>query len=402
MKPNPLYLIFFCFTLIFTGLIETTLGQQSGQAVKGSQISFKKHILTDEFLAEGVAVGDVNHDGLIDVMAGAYWFEAPHWTKHEMTKPVTYEYDKGYSNAFVCHALDVNRDGWIDFVRIGFPGKEVMWYENPKNQEGYWKSHAIYPTLGNESAGFYDLDGDGELEIVGGNSTTGEIIWLKAPASMEDKAWKVYTVSQKESPGTAPYYHGLGVSDMNGDGRMDIIIREGWWEAPKDPTQATWKFHPADLGEASAQMYAYDFNGDGLMDVLSSSAHELGVWWHQQMRDEEGNVSWKTHLIDESYTQTHGLSLVDINSNGLPDFVTGKRFFAHMGSDPGEFDPPYLYWYEYIPGKNPTWIPHRIDDNSGVGVHVVTEDITKDGWIDIIIANKKGVFVFEQERKNIR
>jgi len=380
----------------FTGLV---YGQQIPLAVKGDLISFKKHVLTTEFLAEGVAVGDVNQDGLIDVMAGAYWFEAPHWTMHEITKPVKYEYDKGYSNAFVCHAMDVNHDGWIDFVRIGFPGKEVMWYENPKNQGGYWKAHAIYPTLGNESAGFYDIDGDGNLEIVGGNASTGEIIWLKAPTSAESKEWKVYTVSQKESPGAAPFSHGLGIGDMNQNGRMDIVIREGWWEAPEDPTHGGWKFHPADLGEAAAQMFVYDFNGDGLMDVLSSSAHELGVWWHQQMKDERGIVTWKTHLIDESYTQTHGLSLVDINSNGLPDFVTGKRFFAHMGSDPGEFDPPYLYWYEYIPGENPTWIPHRIDDDSGVGVHVVTQDITGDGLIDIIIANKKGVFVFEQERK---
>ncbi|MGY6744333.1 MAG: FG-GAP repeat domain-containing protein [Cecembia sp.] len=372
--------------------------QESVQAVNAERITFKKHVLTDEFLAEGVAIGDVNNDGLMDVMAGAYWFEAPHWTRHELTKPVKYEYDKGYSNAFVCHAMDVNRDGWIDFVRIGFPGREVMWYENPKNEGGYWKAHAIFPTLGNESAGFYDIDGDGFLEIVGSNAATGEMIWLKAPSSPEEKAWTVFPISRNESPGTAPFSHGLGVGDMNGNGRMDVIIREGWWEAPEDPTQSPWTFHAADLGEASAQMFAYDFNGDGLMDILSSSAHDQGIWWHEQIKGADGRVSWETHVIDSSYTQTHALSLVDINSNGLPDFVTGKRFFAHLGTDPGEFDPPYLYWYEFVPGPEPRWIPHRIDDDSGVGVHVVTEDITGDGLVDIIVANKKGVFVFEQRR----
>jgi hypothetical protein len=287
----------------------------------------------------------------------------------------------------------------VDFVRIGFPGKEVMWFENPKNEGGFWKSHAIYPTLGNESAGFYDLDGDGKLEIIGGNSSTGEIIWIKAPESPQNMEWKVYTISRKDSPGSAPFSHGLGVSDMNGNGRNDIIVKEGWWESPEDPRSPDWKFHPANLGEASAQMYAYDFNGDGLKDVLSSSAHELGVWWHQQIKDQTGEVSWKTHHIDNTYTQTHGVAFVDINSNGLPDFITGKRFFAHMGTDPGEFDPPYLYWYEFIPGPSPNWIRHQIDDDSGVGVHLVAEDITKDDLVDIIIANKKGVFVFEQERK---
>jgi hypothetical protein len=93
------------------------------------------------------------------------------------------------------------------------------------------------------------------------------------------------------------------------------------------------------------------------------------------------------------------VAFVDINSNGLPDFITGKRFFAHMGSDPGEFDTPYLYWYEFIPGPIPKWNRHQIDNDSGVGVHVVAEDITGDGLVDVIIANKKGVFVFEQERR---
>ena len=70
-----------------------------------------------------------------------------------------------------------------------------------------------------------------------------------------------------------------------------------------------------------------------------------------------------------------------------------------MGKDPGEYEPPVLYWFEFKPGKTPTWVPHLIDDSSGLGVHVVTQDITRDGLTDIITANKKGVFVFTQVRK---
>src|SRR5690554_5740789 len=170
------------FLMLVTATLLQCKSQGSGvKEVPGERISFKKHLLFDEFIAEGVAVGDVNQDGKIDVMAGAYWFEAPDWKKHELAPPQKFEYDKGYSDAFISQGMDVNLDGWVDFVRIGFPGEEVQWFENPKNQGGHWDVHLIHETFGNESAGFYDVDGDGRLDILGGNPPTGEMIWLKSP-----------------------------------------------------------------------------------------------------------------------------------------------------------------------------------------------------------------------------
>ncbi|MBD3629362.1 VCBS repeat-containing protein [Cyclobacterium sp.] len=380
--------------LIGTILLPPSMGQDAS-GVPASEISFRKHTLSNTFLAEGAAIGDVNQDGLMDVMAGAYWFEAPDWTPHELEVPQEFQYDKGYSNAFISYGMDVNQDGWVDFVRIGFPGKEVQWFENPKNKPGHWEVHLIHESLGNESAGFFDVDKDGIKDLVGSIPETGEMVWFRAPSRPDDLAWKKYPISEKKSPGTAQFSHGLGMGDINGDGRKDLLITGGWWEAPEDPTKGPWEFHAANLGEPAAQMYVQDFNEDGLPDVVSSSAHKLGIWWHEQKKSGQ----WETHLIDDSFTQTHGLELVDMNGDGHPDLVTGKRYFAHMGNDPGEYDTPYLSWYAFTPGPEPQWTQQVIDKDSGVGVHVITADFNGNGLIDVVVANKKGVFVFEQVRE---
>ncbi|HVG14575.1 MAG TPA: VCBS repeat-containing protein [Chitinophagaceae bacterium] len=380
-----------CF---YTGC--TTMGQTVVNKDGVKTLAFTRQVLTDQFIAEGVAVGDVNKDGLIDVLAGAFWFEAPGWKQHEIMKPEKFEYDKGYSDAFISQAMDVNFDGWTDFLRIGFPGKEAYWFENPQGKSGHWKKHLIHDAVGNESAGFYDVDGDGRLDLLGGNASKKQMTWFKAPSSAGNLEWQPFPISPEGNLGSEPFSHGLGMGDMNGDGRRDVIITKGWWEAPKDVHQPGWVFHEANLGQAAAQMYAHDFDGDGDQDVVSSSAHGLGIWWHEQVTEKGGGEArWTTHQISNAFTQTHGLVLTDMNKDGSPDLVTGKRYFAHMGRDPGEFEPPVLYWFELKKGSTPAWVPHLIDNSSGVGVQVVVEDINGDGLKDIISANKKGVFVFK-------
>jgi hypothetical protein len=358
----------------------------------GPEIKFKKTRLDDKFRSEGSAVGDFNHDGKLDISAGNVYYAAPDWHMVRVLEQPK-EYDPhGYSNSFCNFADDVNGDGRTDLLVVDFPGQQTWWCEQPEKEGEPWKQHVATPVTNNESPGYYDILGGGKRQLLLGYEP-GRHIGFAAPAADRQAAWTLTPVSQPNAPGTDKFSHGIGAGDVNGDGRNDILVREGWWEQPASQSESTWTFHPANFGDNCAQMYVYDFDGDGDNDVLTSSAHAVGIWWHEQTKD-----GWQTHEIDKSFSQTHSLCLADINGDNLPDFVTGKRWWAHgPGGDTGSDQPAVMFWFELArkDGKA-EWIAHKFDDDSGVGTQFEVADVNGDGLVDVVTANKKGAHYFEQ------
>jgi hypothetical protein len=375
-------------------------------------ITWKKTVIEGKFRSEGVAVADVNKDGKIDIMIGDSWYEAPSWTKHDIRKPGDYgDGLKGYSRCMTCWTDDINGDGWADQIVIGFPGVPTLWYENPKGQPGYWPEHEAWHSSCNETPLYTDLFGDGHRVLVmgwqpKGKNNQGQMAWF-TPGSDPTQPWEMHAVSEPSSseqiiPGTSQFSHGLGTGDLNGDGRLDVICTGGWWEQPESGRSGStpWTFHPAKLGDAVADMIAYyDVNHDGKVDVIASSAHDFGIWWFERTGEKDGDTAFVKHdLFPKLVSETHALIAADINRDGIKDLVTGKRYWSHGLGAPGADQPPRLYWFEAARGAdgNTTFIPREIDDQSGIGTQFVVADVNGDGLLDIVTANKKGVFLIEQ------
>ncbi len=378
---------------------------------KETPVSWKKTVIEAKFRSEGVGIGDVNKDGKLDVLVGDSWYEAPSWTRHDIRKPGDYgDGLHGYSPCMTCWTDDVNGDGWADEIVIGFPGVPALWYENPKGKEGYWPEHQVWHSSCNETPLYADLFGDGHRVLLmgwqpKGKNDQGQMAWF-TPGSDPTQSWEMHAVSEPSTPGkiipgTSQFSHGLGIGDLNGDGRQDVICTGGWWEQPESGRSSStpWIFHPAKLGDAVADMIAYDVNHDGKADVIASSAHKFGIWWFERTGSADGDGAFVKHdLFPDLVSETHALIAADINRDGLKDLVTGKRFWSHGRSEAGSDKPARLYWFEAARGADgkTSFTPRVIDDQSGIGTQFVVADFNGDGLLDIVTANTQGVFHFEQ------
>lgn len=349
----------------------------------GQPAAFRHVQIDPAFRSEGVAVADFDRDGQLEVAAGNVLYRGPDWAMVPLGEAPR-EFDPaGYSDAFLCFAEDLDGDGWLDLIRVGFPGAPTDWLRNPGAAGGPWAVYRAVDVTGGESPPWTDVDGDGGNELV---YFGPDGLSLAAPGDDPTAPWPQRVIA---SPGDPRPGHGLGVGDLDLDGRLDLVCPDGWWRQPADGS-TPWPFVRAKLSEACAQMAVMDADGDGDQDILSTSAHQYGVWWTEQTAD-----GWVMHEIDASVSQTHAMHLADLNGDGLLDIVTGKRFWAHKEGDPGVDEPAMMLWYELQrTADGPRWTKHELHDDSGVGLHFVLCDLDGDGRTDIICSSKKGVNLF--------
>jgi hypothetical protein len=346
-------------------------------------------------------VADINRDGTPDIVAGPFYYLGPDYSaQREMYLPQSLNPGTVAAvHSRIQIAYDFTGDGWPDVVRVYPNGARL--YVNPKTESRRWETFDVL-TVSTEIALFRDVTGDGTPEVIFGGG--GAYNYANPDPAKPTGKWIVHAFSQ----GVTPNPHGLGVGDMNKDGRVDILAPAGWWEGPaKGTPPGPWTFHPASFGGGGAEMCAYDVNGDGLTDVVTAlAAHRWGLSWFEQKKD----ATFEEHAImgdfstknagGVTFSELHGSGCADLNGDRIPDFITGKRYWSHLEnfSGPDLYGAPVLYVYKTV--RNPKapggaeFVPELIHNRSGIGSTIVVSDLNKDAALDIVTSTNLGTFIF--------
>jgi hypothetical protein len=399
--------------LVFVSLASC---EHEARVAPPTSVSFEKVALTKLYISEGASIGDIDADGKPDVVAGPLVWRGPELTLSFAYAPVKpASVTQGYAENFFTFPDRITDDEWTDILKVGLPGTMAQLAVNPgqqplptTNSESACTHCDVQPQVCNESPQYIDVIGDGREELI---AFSQGYLTLATPTEDPTQPWTVLRVSPHQPKKFQQYQHGLGAGDINGDGRIDLLEKSGWWEQPDSWDGKTpWAFHAFAFApeQGGAQMFAYDIDGDGDNDVVTAlNAHRYGMAWYEQVRDGD-RIDFKTHTVMTDkpggspygvcFSQPHAMLCADIDGDGIKDVVTGKCYFAHNGADPGAHDPAVLYWFRTVRHDDGSaeLVPYLIDDDSGVGRQITAGDLNGDGKTDIVVANKKGVFAFLQ------
>lgn len=351
----------------------------------------------------GKSVGDINGDGLPDLIVGGHgnshlslferllvklsiqeiknqvgelvWYENPGWQKHLISDKYKFSTDH--------EVADVDGDGLMDIVSL--TDQQLVWFRNPDWTSIVIESRALHDIELN------DLDADGKIDIIGRNQSRfghndGNKLHFYRQNHPSD--WTHFAI-------IIPHGEGLKVADMDGDMKPDIVVNGYWYKNPGSLSEkrlwdgytygSTWQWPDVFIDVA-------DINKDGQPDVVLAPAEPQGERYHISWFESPAleNSDWREHVIDDGVeTVHHFIAAKDMDNDGEIDIITSEM---HQGQDPDETK---VYW-NHDAGQQ--W---RKEVIATTGSHSMqAKDIDNDGDIDLFGANWSGKYQAVELWKN--
>jgi hypothetical protein len=324
---------------------------------------------------------DINGDGYPDVIAATAhelaWYEYPTWAKHTVAYGTNFTTDM--------QVPDVNNDGVPDIVVPDGPRGKLTWFENPRGHGADpatdpWVPHLIgyQKTTFAHDVQVGDVNGDGKLDVVTRNGSAGRpgntILWLQKSS---DSWVRVELPTVVSGEGTA-------IADINRDGRLDVIQNGYWLECPKDdPASGTWIVHEIDrnwpdlVGATVA-----DLNRDGRPDLVLSPAESKGkLAWYEAPPDPV-REKWIEHVIDPDVEFIHTFKVADVDNDGNLDIVTAEMLGSGYHKEIHSRARVSVYLNR---GDSLHWKQQVVATTGGHNLRVA--DLNSDGTVDIISSN---------------
>jgi len=344
-----------------------------------------------------VALADIDRDGVVDIVSGLQWFSGASLSRHALCPPdATSAIDIGKTVPY-----DLDNDGDLDLIANRRP-QELFWLENPGPPYTVtWQKHHItnsvkYPEL----LVFADVDGDGRDEMVGSDDGPGFGLRVyELPDDPRDpEAWSWETID-------ASPLHGLGIGDLNGDGRPDIVSDFVWFE---HGAGGDWHRHALPCPDTTPkkrmamQIKVCDVDGDGDEDIIMTRAHEYGALWLESSGGRLPEFTPHEILPGELPSQLHGVAYGDIDGDGDTDIFAGKCRYRH--GDVGEDDPLDVFWLELRRGaEGVSWVKHQLATDLSMGFGPVIGDVDHDGDADLLMRGLGlgGSYVIGERQTNV-
>ncbi|MCB9853338.1 MAG: VCBS repeat-containing protein [Phycisphaerales bacterium] len=266
---------------------------------------------------------------------------------------------------------DLDGDGDMDIIGAASGADEIAWWENTAGDGTAWLAHTVDDAFDRVISVFAtDVDSDGDMDILGAAANAGDIAWWENTAG-NGTAWTKHTVDDAFVGAFAVF-----AADVDGDGDTDVLgaatstSEIAWWENTAGDGNA-WTKHSVDASFFLAgSVYAADIDGDGDTDILGAASFGNEIaWWENTA----GNgTAWTKHSVDGAFNGAASVYASDVDGDGDAD-ILGAAFFGDE-----------IAWWENTAGDGTAWTKHAVAGAFDGARSVKAADVDGDGDSDIL------------------